>query len=173
MVCDALDTAIRSGALICHDPNFWRECSTFQRGPTGKPEALPGCHDDRVMAMAIGAYLLTLGRNAWGLEALAGADAAGFPVAPINPTTTLPPKPSIPQPQPMGAPDPTVFDALAEERASLRRITCETCNAFTSGFCATNRFTCRSSDPSCPWYYPREIAEEADTIPPIAGEVGW
>jgi hypothetical protein len=173
-IVDALDTAIRSGSLIHPDPGFWRECSTFQRGPTGRPEALPGCHDDRVMAMAIGAYLCTLGRNAWGLTPMEGANAAGFPQGPVAPD----PAPAPPSPIPLPPTDPTIFDALTQAKAEMRRVCCGTCNSYpegcpAAGMCATNRFTCHATDPSCTWYYPREIAGVGSDIPPISGEVAW
>lgn len=168
MVVDALDTAIRSGGLICNDPHFWREASTFQRGPTGRPDALPNCHDDRVMSMAIGVYLLTLGRNAWGLPPLVTADAAGFPQGPVP--TGPPPPQAIAVADPQGD---SIFDALAEQKSRLRSITCASCKSFSAGRCAINRFSCAATDPSCTWYYPREIAEGPPELPPISGEVTW
>jgi hypothetical protein len=177
MIVDALDTAIRSQALICQDPGFWRECSTFQRGPTGKPEALPNCHDDRVISMAIGAYLCTMGRNAWGCPPMAGSDAAGFPIGPVGaaPAAVTPPPavdPTTPI-QPSG-----IWDEITSQRAALRANRCESCTSYplaspAEGKCASNNFTCRGADPACAMYYPREIAEGVTEIPPISGEVVW
>lgn len=170
MIVDALDTAIRSKGFFDPDPNFWRECSTFQRGPTGKPEALPGCHDDRVISAAIGVYLCTLGRNAWGLSPAPNTDAAGFPLA----ATVAAPALVAPAPLPMAAPsDGSIWSAIAESKQEARTITCSTCQSFNAGKCAVHRFTCGASDPSCTWYYPREIADGLPTLDPISGEVGW
>ena len=41
------------GQLTLFDPQFFAECLTFVRNVRGRPEAQPGCHDDRVMATAI------------------------------------------------------------------------------------------------------------------------
>jgi hypothetical protein len=170
MIVDALDTAIRSGALSDPDPNFWRECSTFQRGPTGKPEALPNCKDDRVMAAAIGVYLCTLGRNAWGLPALETSDAAGFPaaaLAPGQPAPAPPPPPIMP-----GQPE-SIWDAVTEAKSQARAVTCGSCQSWAAGFCSIHRFTTKATDPSCAWYYPMPSAEGFTEIPPINGEVKW
>ena len=45
---DALEEAIREHELVCNDPELLAECSTFSYcGTGGKPQAQPGCHDDR------------------------------------------------------------------------------------------------------------------------------
>jgi hypothetical protein len=49
---DDLAAAIREGSIFLPDRDLVRECFTFVRGPTGKPEAQEGCHDDRVIAAA-------------------------------------------------------------------------------------------------------------------------
>lgn len=59
VVLDTLGEAIRDGALDCPDPELFKECLVFVYGPTGKPAAMPGEHDDRVMAAALGAHLWT------------------------------------------------------------------------------------------------------------------
>jgi hypothetical protein len=46
----------------------------------GKPEAMPGRHDDRVMSAAIGVFLCTVGAKAWGVSGLLlDADGANIP----------------------------------------------------------------------------------------------
>jgi hypothetical protein len=57
LVLDTLGQAIRDGDLDCADPELYRECLVFVYGPTGKPAAMPGEHDDRVTSAALGAYL--------------------------------------------------------------------------------------------------------------------
>lgn len=77
---DALDTVMRRNAFVSFDLGFWREADRFTRNEkTGKPEAMTGWHDDRIIRAAIAVYLSTLGRTGWGLEGNAGRDAAGFP----------------------------------------------------------------------------------------------
>jgi hypothetical protein len=174
-IVDALDTAIRSDSLICHDPGFWRECSTFQRGPSGKPEALPGCHDDRVISMAIGIYLCTLGRNAWGVGPLPYADAAGF----VHGKVAASPAPVKVAAPPAGVgTEPTIWDELTRQKAEIRRNQCASCQSYPSsmpveGKCAVHHFMCKAADPGCTWYYPRETAGGIEDIPPISGESGW
>jgi hypothetical protein len=95
MMLDALDTAIRRDAFRSYDTGFWREADRFVRNPkTGKPEAMSGWHDDRIISRSIACYLATIGRTAWGLEGNAGRDAAGFPRTPEsyggNPSTVRP-----------------------------------------------------------------------------------
>lgn len=91
---DALDTAIRRDAFISYDLGFWREADRFVRNEkTGKPEAMSGWHDDRIVRAAIATYLCTMGRTAWGLEGNEGRDASGFPRLP---GTYAPPVPGTP-----------------------------------------------------------------------------
>lgn len=54
---DSLAQAIRNGELECYDEHLFRECSTFVYNEEGKPEAQPGCHDDRVVAGAGACHL--------------------------------------------------------------------------------------------------------------------
>lgn len=49
---DDLAQAMRERAIDIPSADAIRECFTFVRGETGKPEAQEGCHDDRVMAYA-------------------------------------------------------------------------------------------------------------------------
>ncbi len=49
-----LDRAIREMAIWIHDPHTIQECRTFVIKPSGKPEAQNGCHDDDVLAAALG-----------------------------------------------------------------------------------------------------------------------
>ena len=82
LVIDALRETIKRDAYPNPDPDFWKECSYFQYGPTGKAEAATSRHDDRVMDSAIGVYASTLGARSWGGEGLLqGADATGLPRA--------------------------------------------------------------------------------------------
>lgn len=77
---DALDTVMRRDAFLSVDLGFWREADRFTRNEkTGKPEAMAGWHDDRIIRAAIAVYLCTMGRTAWGLDGNEGRDAAGFP----------------------------------------------------------------------------------------------
>lgn len=57
LALDALGEAIRGGEYQSADPGFWAECMTFVYAETGKPQAEVGCHDDRVMAAAVGVRL--------------------------------------------------------------------------------------------------------------------
>ena len=189
LMLDALDTAIRSGSWLDPDPDFWRECSTFQRGPTGKPEALPNCHDDRVISSSIGAYLCTLGRNAWGCDPAPGADAAGYRTGPAPLTVTpegvasvlagaVPAAvPAAPRPvRPAAPPDPLSTDPwaiIAQTKATLLATTCASCVAFSGGACSVHRFSCKSTDPSCPMHYPASAAEGIPSMAPVDGEVSW
>jgi hypothetical protein len=81
-ILDAIWQGVKSGTLICPDMAFWRECTTFHRNKkNGKPEAMQGYHDDRVLALAIGVYLCTMGATAWGQACGEWADATGLPVS--------------------------------------------------------------------------------------------
>jgi hypothetical protein len=53
IMIDALVKAVEQSHLKILDPQFYAECLTFVRTPKGRPEAQPGCHDDRLMATAI------------------------------------------------------------------------------------------------------------------------
>jgi hypothetical protein len=57
LALDALLRVIRTGELECWDEDLYQECATFAYNEKGKPEAMEGCWDDRVMAAAIGVYL--------------------------------------------------------------------------------------------------------------------
>lgn len=48
-----LDRAIRENRLIDYDNEFWEECLSFERRPSGKLRARKGCHDDMIFAKAI------------------------------------------------------------------------------------------------------------------------
>lgn len=52
-----LATAIRIGSCRFYSKRFLKECLTFIYNQGGKPEALPGSHDDAVMACAIAIYV--------------------------------------------------------------------------------------------------------------------
>lgn len=53
VMLDDLARAIREGTIKLNDAETVQECLTFVRNEKGKPEAQEGCHDDRVMALAI------------------------------------------------------------------------------------------------------------------------
>lgn len=123
MMLDALDTAIRRDAFICYDLGFWREADRFVRNEkTGKPEAMSSWHDDRIMGAAIGVYLCTLGRTAWGLEGNEGRDASGFPRAPGTygpPIVGTPvPTPKETRPAAKAVPPPAAPSPLEAMRAA-------------------------------------------------------
>lgn len=48
-----LDTALREGALLVHDPVTVQELMTFVIKPNGKAEHNAGCHDDTVIALGL------------------------------------------------------------------------------------------------------------------------
>lgn len=57
LALDSLKQAIRTGELVCPDRFLFQEAATFVYDDTGKPGAMPGCFDDRVLAAAGGCYL--------------------------------------------------------------------------------------------------------------------
>ena len=167
MMLDALADTIRSGAHGCPDEGFWRECHTFARNPTtGKPEALKGAHDDRVMGKAIGVYLCTLGASAWGLPTVATADASGLPTGAVD-ASGVPV--GIPEP-PAAHPGSDVIlpgggDLLGMIREGKEQAKANTCGACMhcgedlgegDSRCAHFRFRIRRRDPACAAYYPAE-----------------
>lgn len=174
MILDALAEVIRTGQLDCPDQRFWVEVLRFHRNKVGKPEALPGSHDDRVMALAIAIYLCTLGRSGWGLEGVDGSDRAGFPTLselppaavagpstpPLPPETVLPPDVHPDRAPTLASPDGVnIVAEVAKERALLRKRTCGDCIHFREtlgGLCShpSNRFRVNAADPSCMAHYP-------------------
>ncbi len=174
MILDALAEVIRTGQLDCPDPRFWLEALRFHRNALGKPEALPGAHDDRVMSLAIGVYLATLGRSGWGLEGVEGSDRAGFPTlsalppagaleAPVAPAA--PPAALVPGVHPDRLPVSTstggrdLVAEVAQERAVVRRRTCGDCMHYSEalgGICKFpgHGFRVKAADPSCLAHYP-------------------
>lgn len=48
-----LRTRIRLGQYKSSDHDFWKDCSTFVFDKAGKPQGMPGTHDDRVMSAAL------------------------------------------------------------------------------------------------------------------------
>jgi hypothetical protein len=54
----ALDTAIREGSIIVHDPVTIQELRTFVIKASGKAEAQQGTHDDTVIALALAVIAL-------------------------------------------------------------------------------------------------------------------
>lgn len=168
-VVDTLADVVRTRALPCPDPGFWKECHTFVRNPkTGKPEALPNCHDDRVMGMGIGVYLCTLGRLAWGIEGGAASEVAGLPTDAWG----TPAAPPVSGPAPAQA-SPLILEGghdfgaqLAGAREELRKHTCggngplsPPCIQFENGRCKLHRFLVEALDPACPSYYASEYGE--------------
>ena len=162
MVLDALDEVMRKGTLQNPDPRFWLECNTFHRNATGKAEATPGKHDDRVVAGGIGAYLCTLGRNGWNAGSADSSDAAGFPRQ-----KTLPPSPPIPPPT-APSPEPVIVHkmvdtaevgALLQDLAGFRGTgdrCCGTCVHFADGICNVLKARVRAAMPPCDSYYSTE-----------------
>jgi hypothetical protein len=57
LVLDKLGQAIRDGELDEPFPELYEECLVFTYSETGKPQAQPGEHDDRVLTRAIGVHL--------------------------------------------------------------------------------------------------------------------
>ena len=53
IMIDELAQAISEGSLAINDPEFVRECLTYVYNDNGGTGAQNGCHDDRVIAMAI------------------------------------------------------------------------------------------------------------------------
>ncbi len=51
-IIGALAEAIANYSLTSYDDEFWSECQTYVIGPNGDTNAVPGAHDDRVIAMA-------------------------------------------------------------------------------------------------------------------------
>lgn len=168
MILDALAEVIHSGQLICHDPRFWVEVLRFHRNAVGKPEALPGSHDDRVISLAIAVYLCTLGRSGWGLGGVEGSDRAGFPsLAPMPPPPVqCPEMPAVPlppgyhadhKPQNVTLAGVNIATAVSEERAMLAKRTCGGCTHYREalgGLCGLHRFRVNAVDPSCAAHYP-------------------
>lgn len=179
MILDALAEVIRSCQLDCPDPRFWVEVLRFHRNSVGKPEALPGSHDDRVLALAIGIYLCTLGRSGWGIGYVDGADRAGFPslaavpavvpgAAPVGPDPRIPVPLHSPGVHPDRAPSLSTLSGVnpvavvAEERAVLTKRTCGTCMHYDpdslGGMCKYpgHGFRVNAKDPSCMAHYPAQ-----------------
>lgn len=151
-ILDALWQAIKAGLLICPDPGFWRECQVFHRNAkTGKPKAIEGYHDDRVMALAIGVYLCTLGRSGWGLPSGEWADATGMPVS-THEAAVKPPAPPPPEPP---APTHVGLPGLNPVLQAPRPGSCGTCEHFLDGSCHVDeeqgglRLRVNAEDPGC------------------------
>src|SRR5579875_3290148 len=51
---DLLDNAIRNLGVLIHHPNTLQECRTFVIKANGRAEHQTGCHDDEVIALALG-----------------------------------------------------------------------------------------------------------------------
>lgn len=60
IMLDALAGGIREGSILISGTGLLNECYTFVYDNKGKPQAQEGCHDDRVMAMAIALQVHTL-----------------------------------------------------------------------------------------------------------------
>lgn len=58
LVLQALYETMEQRALAVHDEGFWREVRAFHWTRDGTPRALPASHDDRILARAIGQYLM-------------------------------------------------------------------------------------------------------------------
>ncbi|MBI3131463.1 MAG: hypothetical protein HYZ13_09070 [Acidobacteria bacterium] len=172
LAIDALDEAIRRDALQVPDERFWTECHAFHRNERGKPEALPGNHDDRVLAAGIGVYLCTLGRGAWGIEGVEGADGAGFPRHPAPPDWSSAGMrgqgPCQPGPAAEHVPSGsfhTVLQQVTHPLVEARNLSCGTCQAFQAGSasaCQAHRCAVRAVDPPCALYAPLPDGEEPE-----------
>ncbi len=165
MILDALDETIRRRALACPDARFWLECHSFQRNEKGKPEAMSGKHDDRVMSMAIGAYLWTLGRSGWNAGGADGADGAGFPRA--QKAVEVPATGPAPEVRVHRIESEELADLLAEVHGSRRDpvLSCGTCHHFNAvrGFCDALLCSVAAGMPPCDTYVARD--EEATLAP--------
>jgi len=174
LVVDTLAEVVRRDALPCPVQRFWGEAMVFVRDPAGKPQAMPGRHDDRVMSMAIAVYLCTLGSKAWGgTGTLQNADDAGLPravpaslavrVPPVVATVTLSPiKPVTEGGESEGTIHP-FFTRLSEIRESHQapdRPCCANClhrqDRNGSLVCKLQGFTIHDPDPPCPVWEPPE-----------------
>jgi hypothetical protein len=185
LIIDALDEAIRRDGLQVPDERFWAECHAFHRNERGRPEALPGNHDDRVMAGGIGVYLCTLGRGGWGVEGVDGADGAGFPrhpspgdwplagggasvsqaaTGPLHATASF-------AAEPMTSPLPQLMQHMAMSMAHARPLTCAGCLAFQPrpplARCSTHGWVIQPKDPACSSFYP---APEEEALEDWEGE---
>ncbi len=68
---DALAAAVRQGTAGIFSAETMRELRTFTRGDDGRPEAQEGCHDDRVISLAIAHQMAR--HHSCGPEGPAGA----------------------------------------------------------------------------------------------------
>ena len=59
LMIDTLSALIREEQIIFNSVSFIRESLGFVKNSLGKPEAAPGSHDDRVMAMAVAVMMHT------------------------------------------------------------------------------------------------------------------
>lgn len=57
MALGELRQAIKTQVLRVNDAETLKECTTFCKQPDNSYKANSGCHDDRVLALAIGSYL--------------------------------------------------------------------------------------------------------------------
>lgn len=161
---DALDEVIRRKAYYNPDPRFWLEAHNFHRNESGKPEAMSGKHDDRVMAAAIGVYLCTLGRSGWNAGNADGSDSAGFPRRKAEPIYT-PPVPVVvadasgDEPRVYRMVDTSeVADLMMNLRGSRPEEAeyapkCGNCGEFDEGRCAVLRAMTNAADAPCEFHW--------------------
>lgn len=180
MILDALDEVIRRDAYHNPDPRFWLEAHSFHRNSaTGKPEAMSGKHDDRVMAGAIGAYLCTLGRGGWNAGLADGSDSAGFPRR--RPAVLYVAPPLVVSAEPAEAPQSVrlidtaeVADLLGGLRGRFvidelaQKPTCGTCHHYGAPGCASGPCSglfclTDASAAGCDAHWPLEDAPEEDS----------
>lgn len=167
-ILDALWQAIKANLLVCPDAGLWREATTFHRNSkTGKPEALSGYHDDRIIALAINIYLCTLGTTAWSAPTGAWADASGMPVA-SNEIPIQAPAPLPPEEEPAVVPLVAQLPQLAAVAVAVRPGTCGSCRFCEGGCCLVDvpsgglKIRVNENDPGCMAHAarPREHASD-------------
>lgn len=180
LVVDALREVIKRDALPCSDPRFWAETMVFVYNATGKAEAMPLRHDDRVMEKAIGVYLCTLGAKAWGGSGvLRRADDANLPLGnqPAPPPPAPLPAPGFALGQPaetihrVAAPDEPpaashpALTMLANMRAEVHEPDayvprCGNCHHLVNRngafLCGLQSWAVAEKDPACPVWEPKD-----------------
>ena len=176
LLIDSLDEVIRRRGYWNPDPRFWLEANSFHLNPVGKAEALPGKHDDRVIAAAIGVYLATLGRVGWNAGLADGSDSAGFPRARAE-VQAPPPVQAVVLPQGETAAEATVVVHRMIDETEVGEMlmglagsrdegpqTCAGCVEFKAGVCQPMNARVEASAPACESFYPAEDDDSAQEI---------
>lgn len=187
LVVDALREVIKRDALPCSDPGFWKEAMVFVYANTGKAQAMPLRHDDRIMEKAIGVYACTIGAKAWGGSGvLQGGDDANLPLGnqPAPPPPLPPPGFAVGQPAEVvhrlepGEDPPEAFhpalSMLANMRAEAREpdaLTprCGNCHHRVDRngqlICGLQSWGIKDNDPACPVWEPKDGGYNDDVAP--------